>query len=153
MSHPASEARAFRACAGQCRHSRHERVGIADEALFGSVYMSRAVLATWRAGAPDALGTGLVAATLARFFAAKTTPVLIANSCGPETVGEFTAKLGATVKAVTVDEAVEADIIFFAIGSVAVKDVGALLRDWSGKIVIDVTNAFMLPPEAQRAEC
>lgn len=25
-------------------------------------------------------------------------------------------------------------------------------QDWSGKIVIDVTNAFMLPPEVQQAE-
>ena len=27
-----------------------------------------------------------------------------------------------------------------------------MLRDWSGKIVVDVTNGFMLPPEVQQAE-
>ena len=27
-----------------------------------------------------------------------------------------------------------------------------MLQDWSGKIVIDVTNGFMLPPEVQQAE-
>ena len=27
-----------------------------------------------------------------------------------------------------------------------------MLRDWSGKIVIDVTNGFMLPPQVQQAE-
>jgi predicted dinucleotide-binding enzyme len=32
------------------------------------------------------------------------------------------------------------------------KDVGAARQDWSGKIVIDVTNAFTLPPEVQQAE-
>jgi hypothetical protein len=65
------------------------------------------------------IGTGLVGATLARFFAAKTIPVLIANSRGPETLGEITAELGASVKAVTIHEAVEADIILVAVGSVA----------------------------------
>jgi predicted dinucleotide-binding enzyme len=43
------------------------------------------------------IGTGLVGATLARFFAAETIPVLIANSRGPETLGELTAELGASV--------------------------------------------------------
>ena len=94
------------------------------------------------------IGSGLVGATLARFFAAKDIPVLIANSRGPETLGEP----GPSVKAVTVKEAVEADIILVAVGALAFKDIGALRRDWSGKIVIDVTNGFMLPPEVQQAE-
>ena len=98
------------------------------------------------------IGSGLVGATLARFFAAKDIPVLIANSRGPETLGALTAELGAGVKAVTIAEAVEADIILVAVAAVAFKDVGAVRRDWSGKIVIDVTNGFMLPPEAQQAE-
>ena len=98
------------------------------------------------------IGTGIVGATLAPFFAAKDIPVLIANSRGPETFGKVTAELGASVKAITVDEAVKADIILVAVGAVAFKDVGALLQDWSGKIVIDVTNGFMLPPEVQQAE-
>src|SRR5690242_11959557 len=92
------------------------------------------------------IGAGLVGATLARFFAAKNIPVTIANSRGPETLRALAAELGASVKAVTVDEAATADIIFVAVGSLAFKHVGAVLKDWSGKIVIDVTNAFMLPP-------
>ena len=98
------------------------------------------------------IGTGLVGATLARLFAAKNVPVLIANSRGPESLGDLTAELGASVKAITMREAVTADIVLVAVGSVAFKDVGAVLPDWSGKIVIDVTNAFMLPPEVQQAE-
>jgi 8-hydroxy-5-deazaflavin:NADPH oxidoreductase len=46
------------------------------------------------------IGTGLVGSTLARFFAAKNIPVLIANSRGPETLGELTATLGTSIKAV-----------------------------------------------------
>jgi 8-hydroxy-5-deazaflavin:NADPH oxidoreductase len=98
------------------------------------------------------IGTGLVGSTLARFFAAKNIPVAIANSRGPETLGKLTAELGSGVKAVTVAEAVKADIILIAVGAAAFKNVGALLQDWSGKIVVDVTNGFMLPPEVQQAE-
>jgi 8-hydroxy-5-deazaflavin:NADPH oxidoreductase len=98
------------------------------------------------------IGTGTVGKTLARFFAAKKIPVLIANSRSPETLADLTAELGASVKAVTVAEAVKADIILVAVGALAFKNVGALLRDWSGKIVIDVTNAFTLPPDVLQAE-
>jgi len=98
------------------------------------------------------IGAGLVGATLARFFAAKNIPVLIANSRGPESLRELTAELGASVKAVATEQAVEADIILVAVGSVAFKKIGAMRKNWSGKIVIDVTNAFMLPPEVQQAE-
>jgi 8-hydroxy-5-deazaflavin:NADPH oxidoreductase len=98
------------------------------------------------------IGTGVVGATLARFFAAKDIPVLIANSRGPETLAKIAVEIGPTVKPATVAEAVKADVIIVAVGAVAFKDVGAALLDWSGKIVVDVTNGFMLPPEVQQAE-
>ena len=98
------------------------------------------------------IGSGTVGSTLARFFAAKNIPVLIANSRSPETLADLAAELGSSVRPVTVAEAADADIILVAVGSVAFKDVGALRDDWSGKIVIDVTNGFMLPPEVQEAE-
>ena len=98
------------------------------------------------------IGAGKVGSTLARLFAAQEIPVLVANSRGPETLSGLTTELGAHVEAVTVEEATDADILFFAVGSVAFKDVGAVRSDWSGKIVIDVTNGFMLPPEVQEAE-
>ena len=98
------------------------------------------------------IGSGLVGATLARFFAAKDIPVLIANSRGPETLGALAAEIGPRVTPVTIAEAVKAGTILVAVGAVAFKDVGAMLHDWSGKIVIDVTNGFMLPPEVQEAE-
>jgi 8-hydroxy-5-deazaflavin:NADPH oxidoreductase len=98
------------------------------------------------------IGAGTVGATLARFFAAKDIPVLIANSRGPETLGELAAEIGPSVRPVTLAEAVKADIILVAVAALAFKDVGAALPDWSGKIVIDVTSGFMLPPEVQQAE-
>jgi 8-hydroxy-5-deazaflavin:NADPH oxidoreductase len=98
------------------------------------------------------IGTGLVGATLARFFAAKDIPVVIANSRGPKTLAGLAAEIGPSVTPATVADAVKAEIVLVAVGALAFKDVGAVLPDWSGKIVIDVTNGFMLPPEVQQAE-
>ena len=98
------------------------------------------------------IGSGAVGVTLARLFAAKNIPIRIANSRGPETLGDLATELGSSVTPVTVAEVVEADVILVAVGSLAFKEVGALRDDWSGKIVIDVTNGFMLPPEVQEAE-
>ena len=98
------------------------------------------------------IGTGLVGTTLARCFTAKDIPVLIANSRGPETLAEVAAEIGPSVTPATVTEAVKADIILVAVGAVAFKDAGAVLQNWSGKIVVDVTTGFMLPPEVQQAE-
>jgi hypothetical protein len=72
------------------------------------------------------IGAGTVGATLARFFAAKDIPVLIANSRGPETLGELAAEIGPSVTPVTVAEAVKADIILVAVGSLAFR-----ARSWS----------------------
>ena len=98
------------------------------------------------------IGSGTVGVTLARLFAAKNIPIRIANSRGPETLGDLATELGSSVTPVTVAEAVATDVILVAVGSLAFKEVGALRDDWSGKIVIDVTNGFMLPPEVQEAE-
>ncbi len=98
------------------------------------------------------IGSGTVGTTLARLFAIKNISVRIANSRGPETLGELAVELAPQVTAVTVDEAIKADVLLFAVGSLAFKEVGRLRDDWSGKIVIDVTNGFMLPQEVQEAE-
>jgi 8-hydroxy-5-deazaflavin:NADPH oxidoreductase len=49
----------------------------------------------------------------------------------------------------SLDEALEADIIFFAVPFLNFKDVGSVKTDWTGKIVVDDTNAFLLPQEVQ----
>jgi len=98
------------------------------------------------------VGTGTVGSALAGFFAAAKIPVLLANSRGRAAVAPLAEQLGASVSASTLDEALDADTIFFAVGALAFKDVGALRPDWSGKIVIDVTNGFLLPAEVQQAE-
>jgi 8-hydroxy-5-deazaflavin:NADPH oxidoreductase len=78
--------------------------------------------------------------------------VLIANSRGPDSLTVISAELGPHVVPVAVDRALDADIIFFAVGFPRFKEVAARRPDWAGKIVVDVTNAFMLPAEVQETE-
>ena len=98
------------------------------------------------------IGSGTVGSTLACLFATKAIPVLIANSRGPATLVDLAAELGSSVTPVSAQEAVQADVVLVAVGSIAFKDIGALREDWSGTIVVDVTNGFMLPAEVQEAE-
>lgn len=98
------------------------------------------------------VGASLVGKTLVRLFARHGVDVLIANSRGPDSLAEITAELGPQVTPVTVDRALDADVIFLAVGFLNFKQVAAKRSNWSGKIVIDVTNAFMLPAELQESE-
>jgi 8-hydroxy-5-deazaflavin:NADPH oxidoreductase len=98
------------------------------------------------------VGTGNIGKTLATYFAKAKIEVALANTRGAEAVEPIAKKLGWTVAARSLDEALRADIIFVAVPFLNFKDVGSLRRDWSDKIVIDVTNAFMLPADVQKAE-
>jgi 8-hydroxy-5-deazaflavin:NADPH oxidoreductase len=95
------------------------------------------------------VGSGLVGKTFAGIFARHGVEVHIANSRGPASLAAITAELRPYVVPVTVDGALDSDIIFFAVGFLQFKEVAAKRSDWTGKIVIDVTNAFMLPADVQ----
>jgi 8-hydroxy-5-deazaflavin:NADPH oxidoreductase len=98
------------------------------------------------------VGAGLVGKTLAGIFAKQGVDVLLANSRGPASLVDIVAELGPHITAVTVDRALDADIIFFAVGFLHFKEVAAKRPDWTGRIVIDVTNAFLLPADVQESE-
>src|SRR5271156_3445423 len=98
------------------------------------------------------IGTGNVGKTLAAFFAKAGVEVAFANTRGPEAVGPIAKQLGGKVVAKSLNEALKSDVLFFAVQFLNFKDVGSAKPDWTGKIVIDVTNAFMLPAEVQKAE-
>jgi 8-hydroxy-5-deazaflavin:NADPH oxidoreductase len=98
------------------------------------------------------IGTGTVGKTLAAFFARAGIAVALANSRGPEAVEPVAKELGGKVVAKSLDEALEAGIIFFAVPFLNFKDVGSVKSDWTGKIVVDVTNAFLLPQVVQDRE-
>lgn len=73
--------------------------------------------------------------------------VSIANKRGPGTIQPFVNELGVAVRAATIDEALAADVLFLAIPFVAVQDFARLRNDWTGKIVVDATNAYGVSPD------
>jgi 8-hydroxy-5-deazaflavin:NADPH oxidoreductase len=97
------------------------------------------------------IGTGAVGATLASYFAKAGIGVAVANSRGADAVGPLATKLGQGVAARSLDEALKADVIFIAVPFLKFKDVASARKDWTGKILIDVTNA-LTPPEVEEAK-
>ena len=63
-----------------------------------------------------------------------------------------TKETGSKIAAKSVEGALDADIIVVAVPFLKFKEIGALRKDWTGKTVIDVTNAFMLPQDVKEAE-
>lgn len=92
------------------------------------------------------IGSGNIGTALARIFAHKKIRVAIANSRGPETLASLTKEIGPSVIPKSLQEALEADLIFLAVPFSAYKDVAKQFKNWKGKIVIDVTNAYGIPP-------
>jgi 8-hydroxy-5-deazaflavin:NADPH oxidoreductase len=98
------------------------------------------------------IGTGSAGITLAGLFAKNSIPVDVANTRGPSAVASSIEGLGDSVMPATIEDALDADVIFFAVQFLNFKDVGKLRADWFGKIVVDVTNSAFLPPDVQERE-
>ncbi len=94
------------------------------------------------------IGTGNVGMALARQFARAGIAVSIANTRGPETVRALGEELGPTITVTTLEKAIDADIVFLAIPFVAMEKFAKIRENWSGKIVVDATNAHGVAPEA-----
>ena len=91
------------------------------------------------------IGTGNVGYALAHVFARNKVEALVANTRGPASFRELAADVTPTVRGVELSEALASDLILLAIPFLAVESVGRSRREWSGKTIVDVTNAFMLP--------
>ena len=91
------------------------------------------------------VGSGNIGTALAGLFARAGIEVSIANTRGPESIGG----LGAGVRAVALEDALESDVIFMAIPFGAVEQFGKVLPDWAGKTVVDTTNAHYAPNSAE----
>ena len=92
------------------------------------------------------IGAGNVGIALAGQFARAKLPVAIANTRGPDTIAPLVAELGGTVQPVALDDALAADVIILALPFAAVETLGSRI-DWTGKIVIDATNAYGVSPD------
>lgn len=88
------------------------------------------------------IGAGHIAQAVAGQLAKNNIPVLLSNSRGPETLGAVISKLGDEVKPATIEQAANADLVVLALPWWEVKTLTAII-DWTGKIVIDITNEFL----------
>lgn len=98
------------------------------------------------------IGTGTVGRTFATLFARAGIEVGLANTRGADAVAPVAREIGVKVLANSLDEALEAEIVFFAVPFLDFKSVGSAKADWNGRIVVDATNAAFLPQDVQDRE-
>ena len=88
------------------------------------------------------IGAGHVGLALAGLFARKSLNVSIASRRPPLAVAPLVRELGASVRAVPLEEGLQADIIFLAIPWSAFREFArSAAIDWRGKIVVDAMNS------------
>jgi predicted dinucleotide-binding enzyme len=93
------------------------------------------------------IGFGNIGQALARAFARKGIEVSVASTRDPESFASAAAAIGPTIIPKTVAEALKADIVFLAVRFESHRDVAKALPAWHGKTIVDVTNAYGVPPE------
>ena len=89
------------------------------------------------------IGFGKIGHALAEAFARNGIEVSVATTRDPES---FAADAAAIIPK-KLGDAVKADIIFLAVRFGSHPDVAKALPTWQGKTIIDVTNAYGVPPE------
>jgi 8-hydroxy-5-deazaflavin:NADPH oxidoreductase len=93
------------------------------------------------------IGFGKIGQALAKAFARKGVEVSVATTRDPESFASAAAAIGPEIIPRTLVEAVKADIVFLAVRFESHRDVAKALPTWKGKTIIDVTNAYGVPPE------
>ncbi|WP_016835752.1 NADPH-dependent F420 reductase [Herbaspirillum lusitanum] len=93
------------------------------------------------------IGFGNIGQALSKAFARNGIEVSVATTRDPESFASAAAAIGPTIIPRTLAEAVKADIIFLAVRFESHPDVAKALSTWKGKTIIDVTNAYGVPPE------
>lgn len=93
------------------------------------------------------IGFGHIGHALAKAFVRSGIEASVATTRSPESFSSDAAAIGPTIIPKTLADAVKADIIFLAVRFDAHPDVAKVLPSWQGKIIVDVTNAYGVPPE------
>jgi len=68
--------------------------------------------------------------------------VYLSNSRGPDSLADLVAELGDPAQAVTVEQAVGADLVILALPFLRVPELVDVVADWTGRVVVDATNQF-----------
>jgi 8-hydroxy-5-deazaflavin:NADPH oxidoreductase len=93
------------------------------------------------------IGFGHIGRALAKAFAREGIEVSVATTRDPESFASDAAAIGPTIIPKKLADAVNADIIFLAVRFESHPNVAKTLPTWHGKTIIDVTNAYGVPPE------
>jgi predicted dinucleotide-binding enzyme len=93
------------------------------------------------------IGFGNVGQALAKAFARAGIEVSVATKRDPESFASAATAISSTIIPKKLADAVKADIIFLAVRFEAHPDVAKALPSWQGKTIVDVTNAYGVPPE------
>lgn len=93
------------------------------------------------------IGFGNIGQALAKAFARNGIEVSVATTRDPESFASAAAAIGPTIIPKKLAEAVKADVIFLAVRFESYPDVAKALPSWDGKTIVDVTNAYGVPPE------
>jgi 8-hydroxy-5-deazaflavin:NADPH oxidoreductase len=93
------------------------------------------------------IGFGKIGHALAKAFARKGIEVSVATTRDPKSFAADAAVIGPTVIPKKLADAVKADIIFLAVRFESHPEVAKALATWQGKTIVDVTNAYGVPPE------
>ena len=91
------------------------------------------------------IGAGAIGSAIARQLARHGIAASIANSRGPQSLKALTDELSPHIKAVTVKEAAQADLVFVAVNWPRLPEALQGLGPWNGRIVVDTNNAVQVP--------
>jgi predicted dinucleotide-binding enzyme len=93
------------------------------------------------------IGFGNIGRALAKAFARKGIHISVATTRDPESFASDAAAIGPEILPTTLADVVKADVIFLAVRFEAHREVAKALPSWQGKTIVDVTNAYGVPPE------
>jgi len=97
------------------------------------------------------IGSGALGSNVARALARKGLAATISNSRGPASLAPLIEEVGPSIKAGTVQDAAEADVVLVAVRWVDIGKALTGLPAWNGRIVIDGTNPVeFLDPDAPK---
>lgn len=91
------------------------------------------------------IGSGAIGGALATQFARHNIDVLVANSRGAASLADLASTLGPSIRPVSVQQALSADVVILAVPYRAIADVVGPAAGWDGRIVVDATNAIDFP--------
>jgi len=93
------------------------------------------------------IGFGPIGQALAKAFARSGIDVAVATTRDPDSFASAAAAIGPGVIPATLAQAVEADVVFLAVRFASHRNVAQALPSWKGKTIVDVTNAYGVPPD------